>query len=494
MRILKWLLTICLLLAVHSLKIESYSATDKERLPYEIQSIEISEEGFVIHGWGMLSSVQHFRDGSDHQFELKLTSDQGEVLVLPGTILANDQTEVMRTMNVRKCGDGEFNRDGEVCYYDYRNVGFQFVIPFELLQTDTAYYASLIVHGLSSGISRETLIYYPTLVPLQTQRDTVIYQAFSDLIDTQLRVAYQSVFERSEPVKENANRTADTFCSPTYGYFVFYEPGTVFTHVYDRIQKGGVTYYKVHTSKTIECVNGRNVSHEGEDHESWIAGNFVDYIGEPLLISAYEINNPPEITILAHPIIYTGEVIHPLDYAIAYDIEDGDLTDQLQIIDGEVMDAPGNYLITFYVEDSKGLYDIKQMLVTVIEPDNYPPLIDASDHTIYQYDDFDYMKDVSAYDYEDGWLNDVISYTGYVDTWVLGEYPVTYYVMDSEGLIDTKTIIVKVIRNPREKIRYIDQDKPFYEEPIPKNWTRKYTYLFDMLKNPKLLAETKFIK
>ena len=83
----------------------------------------------------------------------------------------------------------------------------------------------------------------------------------------------------------------------------------------------------------------------------------------------------------------------------------------------------------------------------------------------------------------------MISYTGYVDTWVLGEYPVTYYVMDSEGLIDTKTIIVKVIRNPREKIRYIDQDKPFYEEPIPKN-----TYLFDMLKNPKLLAETKFIK
>lgn len=201
MRVLKWLLTICLLLAVHSLKIESYSATDKERLPYEIQSIEISEEGFVIHGWGMLSSVQHFRDGSDHQFELKLTSDQGEVLVLPGTILANDQTEVMRTMNVRKCGDGEFNQDGEVCYYDYRNVGFQFVIPFELLQTDTAYYASLIVHGLSSGISRETLIYYPTLVPLQTQRDTVIYQAFSDLIDTQLRVAYQSVFERSEPGK-----------------------------------------------------------------------------------------------------------------------------------------------------------------------------------------------------------------------------------------------------------------------------------------------------
>ena len=42
MRILKWLLTICLLLAVHSLKIESYIATDKERLPYEIQSIEIS--------------------------------------------------------------------------------------------------------------------------------------------------------------------------------------------------------------------------------------------------------------------------------------------------------------------------------------------------------------------------------------------------------------------------------------------------------------------
>lgn len=494
MKYLKWFLVVCLLFSFQSQPIQSYSSTDKERLPYEIQLISVDETGFVIQGWGMLSSVQHFRDGNDHQYELKLTNDQGEVLLLPGTIIANDQTQVMQTMNVRKCAETEFNQDGEVCYYDYRNVGFQFVIPFELLAADTAYYASLIVHGLTSGVSRETLIYYPTLIPLQAQRDTLIYLAFSDLIDTQLRVAYQSVFERSEPVKENANRVAETFCSPTYGYFTFYEPGSVYSHVYDRIQNDGVTYYKVHTSKDVKCVNGRNVTREGNDYESWIAGNFVDYIGEPLIISVFEINNPPEITVLSNPVIYVGEVIHPLDYAIAFDIEDGDLSDEIQIIDGEVLDNPGNYIITFYVEDSKGLYDVKQMLVTVIEPENRPPLIDAHDHTVYQYDDFDYMKDVSAYDWEDGWLNDVIGYSGFVDTWVLGEYPVTYYVMDSEGLIDTKTIIVKVIRNPREKIRYIDQDKPFYEEPIPKNWTRKYMYLFDMLKNPKLLVETSFTK
>lgn len=476
------------------MSIDGYASTDKERLPYEIQSIEVSEEGFIIKGWGMLSSVQHFRNESDHQFELKLTSDQGEEIYLSGSVLPNDQTKVMQTMNVRKCNDFEFHQDGEVCYYEYRNVGFQFIVPFDLLTPERAYYASLIVHGLSSGVSRETLIYYPTLVPLQAQHDSIVYQAFSDLIDTQLRVAYRSVFERSEPVKENANRITNTFCSATYGYFVFYEPGSIFTHVYDRIQKEGVTYYKIHTSSDVRCVDGRNVSHEGEDNESWIAGNFVDYIGEPLVISAYELNTPPVITVLANPIIYVNEVIQPLDYAIAYDLEDGDLSDQIEIIDGEVLDEVGNYLITFYVEDSKGLFDVKQMIVTVIEPDNYPPLIDATDHVIYQYDDFDYMEDVFAYDEEDGWLNDVIWYTGEVDTWVLGEYPVTYYVMDSKGLIDSKTIVVKVIRNPREKIRYIDQKKPFYEEPIPKNWTRKYMYLFDMLENPRLLVETVFSK
>lgn len=133
MKLLKKFLVVCFVFGFHMQTIQSYSTTDKEKLPYEIQSIYVDETGFIIQGWGMLSSVQHFRDGSDHQFELKLTSDQGDVLILPGTIMANDQTQVMQTMNVRKCAESEFNQDGEVCYYDYRNVGFQFVIPFEVL-------------------------------------------------------------------------------------------------------------------------------------------------------------------------------------------------------------------------------------------------------------------------------------------------------------------------------------------------------------------------
>ncbi len=494
MKVLKLCLCMCCFLLFQVPCRAEYSSTDKEHLPFEVQSIQAGENGFTLSGWAMLSSVQHFQSAADHHYELKLVGQSGEQLLIAGEVMPNDQTEVMRYLNVRKCGQNELFQDGEVCYYDYKNVGFSFFIPYELLMPDQSYTASLLVYGHTANTVLETYLYYPTQVPIQFQKETLVYQAFSDMIDTQLQVAYQYVFERTQPMKNDAIRTSDTFCSATHGYSIYYQPDAVFQHVYDRVQSEGTTYYKIHTSKQTVCENGRNVAHEGEDNVSWIAGNFVDYIGLPLQFSVFELNNPPLITVLENPIINVGEAINPLDYAIAYDVEDGDLTDQIIILDGVVGNEAGNYPITFYVEDSKGLFDIKQMIVTVIEPENYPPLIDASDRTIYQYDEFDYYEGVYAFDEEDGWLNDAIGYDGYVDTWVLGKYPVTYYVMDSEGLIDTKTITITVIRNPREKIRYIDKEKPFYKEDIPKNWTYKYTYLFDMLANPRLLAETIFRK
>ncbi|MEG1630126.1 MAG: hypothetical protein RR345_03330, partial [Erysipelotrichaceae bacterium] len=44
-----------------------------------------------------------------------------------------------------------------------------------------------------------------------------------------------------------------------------------------------------------------------------------------------------------------------------------------------------------------------------------------------------------------------------------------------------KTIKIIVIKNPREKIRYIDKYRPWYKEMLPINWKDKYERLLDQL-------------
>lgn len=480
---------LCLTLLMMPMRVVALESSDKERVPYEIQNMYLEGSSLIIEGWGMLSGVQHFRNSSTHQYQLQLSSTTGEIFLIDGQIMPNDQTEVMKLLNVRKCGEGEYSQDASICYYDYKNVGFRFVIPLEYLKTNESYQVSLIIHGLSANVSNATKLFYPSRIPVVMDQNGIEYKIVSDLYDTSLKVVYQSVFERPVPANKDSYRYVNKVCSPTYGYAVFYQSGTIFDYVYDRYQSNGTTYYKVYTQNVDECYDGRNVSKEGNEYEAWIAGNFVDYIGEPLRIEVTQKNEPPLITILSNPTIFVGESIEVLDYAVAYDIEDGDLTEFIQVIDGVVGEEVGNYPITFYVEDSLGAYDIKTMVVTVKEPDNTPPNLDAYDQVIYQYEEFDYYAGVSAFDEEDGWLTDVIGYDGYVDTETLGVYYVTYYVADSKGLIDEKTISVKVIRNPREKIRYIDTELPFYQEPIPRNWQRRVNFLFDQLKHPQKLVE-----
>ena len=481
------LVMLCLL--INQMTIKSVESTDKEQVPYEIQVMRIEEDRLLIEGWGMLSSIQHFVDEKTHRYDLILTSDLGEQIQVPGEIVYNDQTEVMKLMNVRKCGSLELNQDGAFCYYDYKNVGFRFTIPLSYLEINRSYQVDLIITGFQSGISKSTKLFYPSRIPLIMNNEGIEYKIVSNLYDTALKVVYQSVFERQRPADKINYRTTSQFCSATYGYAVFYQVGAIFNYVYDRFQSGGTTYYKIYTKNATTCENGRNVSVEGNDYESWVAGNFVDYIGEPLRIEVKQLNEPPVITILSHPIIFVDEVIDLYDYAVAFDTEDGDLTEFIMIINGVVGNEVGEYPITFYVEDSLGAYDIKVMNVSVIEPTNTPPNINANDRVIYQYSDFDYYEGVWANDREDGWIQDAIGYHGYVDTEVLGRYPLVYYVMDSEGLIAEKMIHVKVIRNPREKIRYIDDQLPFYMEEIPRNWQKKVNFLFDQLKYPTKLAE-----
>ena len=133
----------------------------------------------------------------------------------------------------------------------------------------------------------------------------------------------------------------------------------------------------------------------------------------------------------------------------AEDVEDGNLTDKIEVLKNEVdTTKAGKYEVTYKVTDSKGASRTKTITVTVnpkIEPLNEAPTIDVTDKEITVGDKFDPKDGVTAKDKEDGNLTDKIEILkNTVDPSKPGVYEVTYKVTDSKGASCTKTIKVTV--------------------------------------------------
>lgn len=152
----------------------------------------------------------------------------------------------------------------------------------------------------------------------------------------------------------------------------------------------------------------------------------------------------------------------------AYDNEDKDVTDSLEVIEHNVdTSVAGTYFITYRATDSQGASSTKTINVYVYptpELINHIPAITAEDKTLKVGDTFDPLKDVTALDKEDGSLTDKVEVLyNTVDINNAGVYEVTYKVTDSKGASSTKTIQVTV----NEKDTPIVPDKPDPGKPEP---------------------------
>ena len=144
-----------------------------------------------------------------------------------------------------------------------------------------------------------------------------------------------------------------------------------------------------------------------------------------------------------------GDTFDPKADVTAEDVEDGNLTDKIEVLKNEVdTTKAGKYEVTYKVTDSKGASRTKTITVTVnpkIEPLNEAPTIDVTDKEIIVGDKFDPKDGVTAKDKEDGNLTDKIEILkNTVDPSKPGVYEVTYKVTDSKGASCTKTIKVTV--------------------------------------------------
>lgn len=147
--------------------------------------------------------------------------------------------------------------------------------------------------------------------------------------------------------------------------------------------------------------------------------------------------------------ITVGDTFDPKADVTAEDVEDGDLTDKIEVLKNEVdTTKAGKYEVTYKVTDRKGASRTKTITVTVnpkMEPLNEAPTIDVTDKEITVGDKFDPKDGVTAKDKEDGNLTDKIEILkNTVDPSKPGVYEVTYKVTDSKGASCTKTIKVTV--------------------------------------------------
>ncbi len=170
-------------------------------------------------------------------------------------------------------------------------------------------------------------------------------------------------------------------------------------------------------------------------------------------------NTKPEIN--ANDVtIKVGETFNERQGVTAYDKEDGDLTDSIEVIENTVViSTPGVYSVTYKVVDKKGLETTKTIVVIVLS--NEKPVISGADDMQIEFGSaFDPKLGVTATDYEDKDLTASIVVSGEVNTSVAGEYELIYSVTDTDGNITTVKRIVTV----KEEVKPEEPSNPVLPE------------------------------
>lgn len=192
------------------------------------------------------------------------------------------------------------------------------------------------------------------------------------------------------------------------------------------------------------------VSVSTEDSQGLIATDsiIVKIINEvPILELEENITVPYNTSVDEQYLINNGYVLKALDK------EDGDISETL-VLDCPLLDtsSAGDYTCEGTITDSAGATATDITTITVL-PFNNPPIIRIDNTTVEigtVVDQEYYISNglVEAVDPEDGDLTNtdslVIDFESY-DKNNVGEYLITAYATDSQGLVTTKTAIIKVI-------------------------------------------------
>lgn len=255
-----------------------------------------------------------------------------------------------------------------------------------------------------------------------------------------------------------------------YSSLVFKEAGTsntisgiydgAYVPVLEEVNVNGVVYLKVPVSLD-------------SNNNSYGYTMKTDYDASIEIFNDYEVvvNEKPVIT-ASNKTIKQKESIDLKSLATATDKEDGNLTSKIKIEGTVDVNTPGKYNITYSVTDSKNETVSKQITIEVIKDEE--PVITANDVTLKEGSTYNFLTGVSALDKEDGDLTSKISIKeNNIDLNKIGNYKVTYKVVDSFGHIIEKTINVKVVSKDIVEDVKTEKEGEFYLNSLIYNDSKK---------------------
>lgn len=454
----------------------------KDKIPYEILSIKMINNSIEIKGWVFISYTQHYLNDSDHKTELEFLSVNDSFKVTATTQSIN-MTNQMQYFGTPKCGPNIINKAPEICNFSYENVGFKVNIPMDMFKVNEIYQTNIISHAFKSNLSYKTPVYFPLINDITFNYSDKIFNIKSKLDDTELKVSATTVIARTQPLKTSPVWFYGDSCSTTYKNQLFFLKNSIYKNVQERRISENINYYRVKANIT-HCDGDRRRIIEGTIISPiWIASTYVQYTGTPLEISSKYINRAPYFE-YSEINLYKGQSFELLDYVKAIDPEEGDISHRINVLSSNYKDELGTYSLNLEVFDNEGLKADATILVNVLALINNRPVIFSEDIRVLHNSIFNSLDYAYAYDNEDGDITNRLITLNTIDSSIISNQELCYYVEDSNGLNCTKCINVEIYSNQLEyeKFRSISKNNLFYGEEIPYNW-KDIVYIIDSILN-----------
>lgn len=200
-------------------------------------------------------------------------------------------------------------------------------------------------------------------------------------------------------------------------------------NIIDKVENNGIWFYKIYTD-----MPDRNPLYGYVWADEW---NIT--------------NNQPVIN-AENKEIKQNESFDYMNGVTAIDTENGDLTSKVTYEGSVDTSKEGKYKVKYTVVDNSNFHSSKEIEVKVVSDNKVE--IEAQDREITQFDEFDYLEGVRAYN-KDNDLTDKLTYSKTVDTSKEGIYEVIYKI-NIDGTETTKKINVKVNKNEKPIIEAHD--------------------------------------
>ncbi|MEG0327863.1 MAG: hypothetical protein RR565_04365 [Erysipelothrix sp.] len=352
------IILICLIAMIRGVDADTIDVDDRSVLSYEIRNVQMTDSGIAIEGWGMLLESHNFFGEQTHNFQLEFVSEK-ERFMVPAKLKPISLTSFMAYRGYPKCN--VMSKNESTCNYEFNNVGFFALIPYEKFSPDESYTVYLVLNSKVLGDAYRSPLFYPSESNLQKKIGNKNFKVSPSKDHVKLNVFYHTLVVPNGPahsskvgILNQRNR-----CSVSYGGLSYYKEGSIFSNIRKIHQYNNlITYFEVGIDEG-NCDGLRWRFSEGSSMIGYLPSNFVNYSGRPLIIDV--VADKPKI--VAHDrMINQYDDFNPLEGVSAYNSFGQSVKEELKTSHTVNPRIPDKYPLCFSLDNVE-----KCVVITVRE-------------------------------------------------------------------------------------------------------------------------------